>query len=749
MNTKYKALRLLTGFLLISLLSLSSIQATEFLVKDQDAYFEAVSKAKPGDVIKLANGTWRDFEILFTGNGKKNQPIRLTAETKGKVILSGQSNLRLAGNYLEVSGLVFRDGYTPTQEVISFRQNKENLANHSRVTEVVIDNYNQPERQEADFWVMMYGQYNRFDHNHLVGKRNRGVTMAVRLDSEESRNNYHRIDHNYFGPRPILGSNGGETIRIGTSHHSLTKSFTTVGNNYFDRCDGELEIISNKSGRNIFRNNTFFESRGTLTMRHGSHNLIEGNVFFGNDVEHTGGIRVINEHQTVRNNYLEGIKGTRFGGAFVVMNGVPDSPINRYNQVDGAVMENNSIINSDNIQLAAGSDAERSAVPINSRFAKTLIFHKAGQDLFTVYDDVSGIAWRDNIMNMDTPDWTDGFTKADIKLKRGKNKLLYPPEAVEAGVSRDLEVTQKDDTGVSWYPKTEPNTAFGVGKKIIVKAQEDALYEAVKNAQAGDVLLLEDGKHRVRKFIKLDKPVTIKAEGNATLTFERSTMFEIHEGGSLQLSGVTISGEDSPDYAGNSVIRTHPYSMLKNYRIDIQDSHFLNLDKNHSFNVLTGAKGTFADYIRITNSHFKNITGSIVKLDREIDDYGIYNGEYLDISKSSFHDVQGALADYYRGGRDESTFGPHFTLVDSTLRNVGNGKRNKNSTSLYLHGVQVTHIAGNRFEDSAAFLINHTVGEPKTTITANTFVNMPAPRVAELNSGLENTAKITNNVGLN
>ena len=197
-------MRLLKGFLLIFLLSLSSIQAEEFLVKDQDAYFDAVSKVKPGDIIKLANGTWRDFEILFTGNGKENQPIRLTAETKGKVILSGQSNLRLAGNYLEVSGLVFRDGYTPTQEVISFRRNKKQLANHSRVTEVVIDNYNQPERQEADFWVMMYGQYNRFDHNHLVGKRNKGVTMAVRLDSEESRNNYQELIIIILGHVPSL-----------------------------------------------------------------------------------------------------------------------------------------------------------------------------------------------------------------------------------------------------------------------------------------------------------------------------------------------------------------------------------------------------------------------------------------------------------------------------------------------------------------------------------------------------------------
>jgi len=174
-------------------------------VEDQAAFNDAVKKAGPGDVITLANGTWEDFEILFTGKGEEGKPITLTAETKGQVILSGQSNLRLGGEYLEVSGLVFKDGYTPTKEVISFRQDKDVLANNSRVSEIVIDNYNQPERHEVDFWVMMYGKNNRFDHNHLVGKRNKGVTMAVRMNTEDSRENYHSIDHNYFGPRSILG----------------------------------------------------------------------------------------------------------------------------------------------------------------------------------------------------------------------------------------------------------------------------------------------------------------------------------------------------------------------------------------------------------------------------------------------------------------------------------------------------------------------------------------------------------------
>jgi len=48
--------------------------------------------------------------------------------------------------------------YTPTQVVVAFRQNKANLAENSRVTNVVIDNYNQPERYSVDFWVLIYGK---------------------------------------------------------------------------------------------------------------------------------------------------------------------------------------------------------------------------------------------------------------------------------------------------------------------------------------------------------------------------------------------------------------------------------------------------------------------------------------------------------------------------------------------------------------------------------------------------------------
>ncbi|NNC77139.1 MAG: alginate lyase, partial [Woeseiaceae bacterium] len=445
--------RLLWAF---AILASSGAGCADTVVKTQSEFEAAVDAARPGDTITLANGVWTDFEMVFTGTGTADKPITLTAETKGEVIISGVSNLRIAGEYLVVSGLVFRDGYTPTNEVISFRRTKGHVANNSRVTEVVIDHFNNPERNETDFWVMMYGKSNRFDHNHLEGKSNSGVTMAVRLDSELSQNNHHRIDHNYFGPRSVLGSNGGETLRIGTSHYSLTDSHTVVENNFFDRCNGEVEIISNKSGRNTFRGNVFYESRGTLTLRHGNDNLIENNVFFGNDVDHTGGIRLINKRQTIRNNYLTGLKGYRFGGALVVMNGVPNSPINRYHQVEDSLIENNTILDSDHIELAAGSDAERSAVPLTTAIRNNLIVNGEEIDSIAVHDDISGITFEGNVISGVAKLPSDrGFEQKSVKLEKHSNGLLYPAgkELAGVGVSRELTVLERSETGPAWYPK--------------------------------------------------------------------------------------------------------------------------------------------------------------------------------------------------------------------------------------------------------------------------------------------------------
>lgn len=713
------------------------VQSADILVTSQSEYKAAAKKLQPGDTIKLANGEWENFEILFMGTGRENQPITLTAQEKGKVFITGQSNLRLAGENLVVSGLVFKNGHTPTSEVISFRRNKDTLANHSRVTEVVIDGFNNPERTESDYWVIMYGRNNRFDHNHLAGKSNNGVTMAVRLNTEQSQENHHRIDHNYFGHRPILGSNGGETLRIGTSHHSLSDSFTTVENNYFERCDGEVEIISNKSGGNVFRGNVFLESRGTLTLRHGNGNLVENNVFLGNGVDHTGGIRLINKRQTIRNNYLQGLTGYRFGSALTVMNGVPDSPINRYHQVEDSVIENNTLIDSKHIELAAGSDAERSAVPKTTQFRNNLIYNDDGADIFAIHDDISGISFKGNVLN-DVADFgiDKGFTSRKIHLKEMPSGLMRPEAAdlSNVGASADLTVLSRNATGASWYPKPDHGPSFDTGSVISVEPGQGNLHKAVAKASAGDVLELSAGVYLEQKLLIIDKPLTFRATGKPsskdsrpTIEFERNSLFEIVDGGSLKLKSLRISGKSAPDVAGNSAIRTSRYSMLSPYQLLIIDCEISDLDVNHSFNFLTVSKGTFARQIEVRDSQFENISGAILELDKETDDLGLYNVEYLTIADSTFKNVGEALAVVYRGGTDESTFGPHVEIRDTKLLNVGQSKRNKSASSVSLHGVQVASILDNEFIDSRAIKVMLTVGDPVTAINRNRFKSTHPP----------------------
>ena len=689
--------------LLLSLLTWSCSPSVDgLLVKDVAAFEKAVKAAKAGDKIVLANGVWKDVELVFTGEGTAENPITLTVEEKGKVTLEGQSNLRMAGEHLVLEGFVFKNGFTPTSEVISLRRDKEYLCNHCRVTECVIDDYNQPERFESDYWVGIYGKNNRFDHNLLVGKRNQGVTVAVRLNTEASRENNHRLDHNYFGYHPILGSNGGETLRIGTSHYSLTNSNTLVDHNYFDRCNGEHEIISNKSCQNTFRNNTFFECQGTLTMRHGNETLVDSNYFYGNGKANTGGIRIINETQTVTDNYCEGLTGYRFRGALVIMNGVPNSPPNRYFQVKDSKASGNTFVNCDHIQLCAGSDEERSATPINTLVANNTFYHDTKENIFTVYDDISGIRFEGNIMQegMNALQ-SEGFSFQNLDPKELKTE---PP-------------TTPENTGVSWYVLPEYEIRFKTGKVIAAAAGENTLLEAIKSSQPGDIIeLTESGSYHMTKDIPVLHPVSVRAVAGLgekpAITFEKTSLFNIENGGTLELEGLYFNGKECRDKPLNAVIRTSRYSMINNYKLMIRDCDFDDMDINHSFDIIKVYKNTFADSILLQNCSFSEVTGHVLALNKETDDIGIYNAENVVLQNCQFNNIGGTALHLHRGGRDESTFGPILDLENCSFEHVGHDKRNATGAAIRLHGVQLAKITNSSFVNCKPTKLWLAVGEP-------------------------------------
>ncbi|MEN1996758.1 MULTISPECIES: polysaccharide lyase 6 family protein [Stenotrophomonas] len=705
-------LRPLANALLLSLsLAVFPATAADYLVRDAAAYANATRALAPGDTVILADGVWRDMDLLFQGTGKIGQPIRLTAQTPGKVILSGQSQLRLAGEHLEVSNLVFRDGWAPGGEVVSFRRSASEWANHSRVTGIVIDRYNKPDRQQSDHWVALYGHHNRFDHNQLVGKTNAGTTLVVVRNATSGLDNQHRIDHNWFGPRPNLGSNGGETMRIGTSHDSQSDSRTVVEKNWFEQCDGEVEIVSNKSGGNIYRGNVFQDSRGSLVLRHGHGNRVERNVFLGHGKAHTGGVRVINRHQTVRDNYFEGIAGDNFAAALSVMAGTHDAPLNRYEQIDHAVIERNSFIQVGTVLLGAGLDEERNAMPVNSRIAGNLFIGDGKRELLRAQGDLSGITFAGNVQSPAvSPGFPGGVSGQSLTLQRAPNGLLYPTAAIDAGAPRDLAPIARDQVGVDWYPKTLTTTALDSGAVRTVAPGEDTLTAAVAASAPGDRLQLQRGRYTVSQVLAVDHPLSVAgpARGQASVQFSRPSLFEISAGGSLRLARLDIDGALAPDAAGNAVIRVPPGSQAFNYTLLLEDSHVHGLTANKAFDVIATGKGSLAARIALSNVTVEDITGSVIAAAAETDDLGTYNAEQVDLLDSRFRRIGGPVLNLYRGGTDESTFGPALQVHGNQFEQVGVA----DDTSLRLHGVQFASIRDNRFDRSGRIRFSHRVGEP-------------------------------------
>lgn len=697
--------------------------ARDIVVKDQSEFGAATKAVQPGDRILLGDGEWRDFAIRFVADGTKDKPILLGAQHAGKALLTGKSSLAVAGKFIVVANLVFKDGYAAGKDgVIATRVGNKWLEN-SRLTGLVIDNFTNPDRKFEDHWVSLYGAGIRVDHSQFVGKANAGAMLVVIRDQPWPLANHIRIDHNWFGPRPVLGANGGETIRIGTSTESLSDSITTVEDNWFERCDGEVEIVSVKSGKNVIRGNVFDSSQGSVVLRHGHGNLVERNVFLGHGLPHTGGVRVINERQIVRGNYMEGLAGTDFTSALVVMNGVPNSPLNRYFQVKQATIDHNSLIDVARVTLGAGASEERSAAPVDVKLTGNLITGRDGMDPFRAEASVAGIAFAGNAGTATT---AAGVTidAREVKLARAANGLLYPtdPKLAELGAPHDLNPVKRAETGVAWYPKLlEPTPALaGATARDVPVADAAGLSRAVDTGRAGDVIRLKAGTYRVAAPLTVSKPLVI-AGHDATLTFAGATLFALENGGRLELRGLSISGAASPQQPGNAVIRTSAQPMTANYAIRLIDCTFADMGAP-GFDVIATTPSTLADLIELRRSRFRDVAGAVLAGRSETGQLGYYNAEHVVIADSRFDRV-GTVVDLLRAGTDESTYGPHFAMTGSTVTDSG---------PVMLWGVQETNIDGNTFISSKGIAVTHSVGTPLTRITGNRFVRTPAPTVTEL-----------------
>ena len=111
--------------------------------------------------------------------------------------------------------------------------------------------------------------------------------------------------------------------------------------------NGENEIVSSKSSYNRFERNTFRQCDGALVLRHGHHARVEGNFFFGDGALNAGGVRVVDSHHTIINNYFQDLTGTAWNAAFSILGGneLSGESSNGYQAVDKIIVAHNSIFN--------------------------------------------------------------------------------------------------------------------------------------------------------------------------------------------------------------------------------------------------------------------------------------------------------------------------------------------------------------------------------------------------------------------
>ena len=703
----------------------------------------ALKNATPGDTLFVAPGKYESLNLNWSVSGDAETPIVVAAREKGSVTVMGESSLRISGTGLEVSGLNFVDGTPGRSTVVEFR-NGDSLAYNCRLTNCVIDNYNPLRRDATTVYVALYGRENRVDHCSFLRKKNLGVVLYGILTYEDCLNNHNKVDHNLFGPREVYGSNGAETIRIGTSQQCTKSSRTEISDNLFLRCNGEVEVISIKSCDNVIRGNLFYECEGVLALRHGDRNIAENNVFVGNGVRNTGGIRIVGESQIVRNNRFYGLVGDRFFSALALMNAVPNSLPNRYMQVKDVKIENNLFVDCTSIEFGCGNDYERTLAPDNILFKNNLVWNESIEQPYESVASVDGFRFKSNKAHLGAgklprgfseykgqkpcvPGWAELIsanpellqTLSDTHLSSQDEALLQElsentpsagcnvaktgqKDVMSAGalVEQTVDAAEKTVDAVEQTVDADKQTIDSAEKTIKV-SDAASLVKAVSDAADGTEVVLDSELYVLEQGVKVSSNICIKAAEGVSPVIRYAgraseNMITICNGGELTVKGICFDGVLSAGRRLAKAAISTADDMIDTYNLTVEDCSFVNYGEG-GFIPIRGLKGTFAHRFTVRGCRFEALSGDAVNLAAETDDKGRYSADDVIIEDCHFERILGIPVNIYRGGSDESTAGPYVYIRGCEFKDCCNKVR---GSVIRVIGAQILEIAGCSFIDS-------------------------------------------------
>ncbi len=236
MKTKPSFLR--PGLALWGVCAALAASAATINVNSISSLQSAINAANPGDVIVMANGGYSISSTLSIARaGNSSNWITIKAASVGGVTISGSAGISFASP----AAFVSLEGFVLTH---ASSINLPSSVNHIRVTRCTIQ-LNIAAGADVSY-VNISGDDVEISYNELRNKS----TLGEMLDIAGSGSQVARrlwVHHNYFHDFTSPGGNGAETIRWGLSGLSLSTGDGLCEYNLFVRCEGENEMISNKS----------------------------------------------------------------------------------------------------------------------------------------------------------------------------------------------------------------------------------------------------------------------------------------------------------------------------------------------------------------------------------------------------------------------------------------------------------------------------------------------------------------------
>lgn len=389
-------------FIILFAISFSEIFGGQKYYANNDDHLKSLANAVlPGDTIVVKDGTFdTDGSVTIRNNGTAENRIVIMAESLNGVNLVNESYFDFRKcSYITLTGFIFAS--TNVTAV------KLQASHHIRIT----NNIFRINETESAKWVLVGGIWddpnaissdNRIDHNIFENKTQPGnfITIDGSPDPVYVSSIRDTIDHNYFRNNNPRVANEKESIRVGWSELSQSSGYTVVEHNLFEDCNGDPEIISVKTCDNIVRYNTFKRCKGTLSLRHGNRTEVNGNYFFGEGVEGTGGIRLYGDDHRVYNNYFQDLSGSVWDAPITLTNGDYNggSNLTKHFRINRAKVVFNTLVNNTNaIQIGYTNNGNYSKPPRDVVIANNIIVGNEN-NLVKIYTTPINMKWQGNIM---------------------------------------------------------------------------------------------------------------------------------------------------------------------------------------------------------------------------------------------------------------------------------------------------------------------------------------------------------------